>query len=386
MICANRAFFAIAVLCALAGAQTSISVRGTVRDRYSDAVIQGASVGLVLSKLQDTCDAKGAFFLTTSSAVIPGIQSKGSATSSKVMLRQGGLVFSNDEAGVVNIRICNVAGKQFFSLRQHADRGLFRLTPGPLPAGLLVCEIRMPAVTQTVSFVSIGAAGRIASTAPSAKTAIAQPLAKVSEAALMLDTLRISKAGYATANCLMTSLIQDSLTIYLTPTAFDLTAARAKIKHIIVIMQENRSFDHYFGTFPGVDGIPMVNNVPTVCNPDSISKNCQKPYHDTADINGGGAHGNPAELLCVDSGKMDGFVLNAERGNKGCSDPNNPACTNGKNIDVMGWHDARADSRPTVRESLPQLGELIRDFDFTQAPRPPLALPINPPPGPASIP
>jgi phospholipase C len=26
-----------------------------------------------------------------------------------------------------------------------------------------------------------------------------------------------------------------------------------KIKHVIVIMQENRSFDSYFGTFPGAD-------------------------------------------------------------------------------------------------------------------------------------
>src|SRR4029453_2545164 len=29
-----------------------------------------------------------------------------------------------------------------------------------------------------------------------------------------------------------------------------------KIKHVVVIMQENRSFDSYFGTFPGADGIP----------------------------------------------------------------------------------------------------------------------------------
>src|SRR5919202_1624197 len=29
-----------------------------------------------------------------------------------------------------------------------------------------------------------------------------------------------------------------------------------KIKHVIVIMQENRSFDHYFGTYPGADGLP----------------------------------------------------------------------------------------------------------------------------------
>ena len=29
-----------------------------------------------------------------------------------------------------------------------------------------------------------------------------------------------------------------------------------QIQHLIFIVQENRSFDHYFGTFPGADGIP----------------------------------------------------------------------------------------------------------------------------------
>ena len=41
-----------------------------------------------------------------------------------------------------------------------------------------------------------------------------------------------------------------------------------KIKHVIIIMQENRSFDSYFGTYPGAGGIPMQNGVPTVCVPD----------------------------------------------------------------------------------------------------------------------
>ena len=40
-----------------------------------------------------------------------------------------------------------------------------------------------------------------------------------------------------------------------------------KIKHVIVIEQENRSFDSYFGTYPGADGIPMQNGQPTVCVP-----------------------------------------------------------------------------------------------------------------------
>ena len=29
-----------------------------------------------------------------------------------------------------------------------------------------------------------------------------------------------------------------------------------KINHVIWIIQENRSFDNYFGTYPGADGIP----------------------------------------------------------------------------------------------------------------------------------
>src|SRR5271169_4689493 len=44
-----------------------------------------------------------------------------------------------------------------------------------------------------------------------------------------------------------------------------------KIKHVIVIQQENRSFDSYFGTYPGADGIPMKNGRPTGCVPDPSS-------------------------------------------------------------------------------------------------------------------
>jgi len=40
-----------------------------------------------------------------------------------------------------------------------------------------------------------------------------------------------------------------------------------KIRHLVVIMQEKRSLDSYFGTYPGADEIPMKNSVPTVCSP-----------------------------------------------------------------------------------------------------------------------
>ena len=53
-------------------------------------------------------------------------------------------------------------------------------------------------------------------------------------------------------------------------------------------MQENRSFDSYFGTYPGADGIPMRNGVPTVCLPDPETGRCVRPFHDHSDLNQGG--------------------------------------------------------------------------------------------------
>ncbi|MDP9075675.1 MAG: hypothetical protein M3N98_16190, partial [Actinomycetota bacterium] len=113
-----------------------------------------------------------------------------------------------------------------------------------------------------------------------------------------------------------------------------------KIAHVVVIMQENRSFDTYFGTYPGADGIPMANGQPTVCVPDGAG-HCVKPFHDGRDVNGGGPHGQTNATADINGGKMDGFVTQAQRGRQGCADPNNPACTNSAVPDVMGWKDAR---------------------------------------------
>ena len=115
-----------------------------------------------------------------------------------------------------------------------------------------------------------------------------------------------------------------------------------RIKHVVVIMQENRSFDSYFGTFPGADGIAMQDGQPTVCIPDPAGKNCVRPYHDPNDRNTGGPHGQPDHVADVDGGKMDGFIDRAEKGKAiACTDPNDPACALSGPTDVMGYHDAR---------------------------------------------
>jgi phospholipase C len=96
-----------------------------------------------------------------------------------------------------------------------------------------------------------------------------------------------------------------------------------KIKHVIVIMQENRSFDSYFGTYPGANGIPA-----DACIPDPANGGCVRPYHDPNDLNRGGPHGAANAVADVDGGRMDGFVAQAERGRR-------------RTTDVMGYHDAR---------------------------------------------
>jgi phospholipase C len=109
-----------------------------------------------------------------------------------------------------------------------------------------------------------------------------------------------------------------------------------KIKHVVVIMQENRSFDSYFGTFRGADGIP-----PGVCVPDPRG-GCVRPYHDATDRNFGGPHALRNARRDIDNGAMDGFVRSAVGGMLGCEERNDPYCVlHGGGTDVMGYHDSR---------------------------------------------
>jgi len=112
----------------------------------------------------------------------------------------------------------------------------------------------------------------------------------------------------------------------------------SKIRHVIVIMQENRSFDSYFGTFPGADGIPMQNGSPTVCVPDPQRHTCGRPYVDHADVNSGGPHAQFNAAADVHGGKMDGFIGQAESGTRGCENDTDPICTLSSTPDVMGYH------------------------------------------------
>jgi kumamolisin len=98
-------------------------------------------------------------------------------------------------------------------------------------------------------------------------------------------------------------------------------AALSAVKNIVVVFQENHTFDNYFGTFPGADGTAGKS----ICLPRTpgSTANCVSPFHDPSltpvDMN----HGRAAALADYDGGKMDAFVYTE------------------KNNETMGFYDQR---------------------------------------------
>jgi phospholipase C len=121
------------------------------------------------------------------------------------------------------------------------------------------------------------------------------------------------------------------------------------LDHLIFIVMENRSFDHYFGTFPGADGFPRdASGAIDVCMPDPDQPGiCHRPYHDTNTIDQAGPHGEIASDIDIDGGKMDGFVRSLRKIGNGCmKHPDEYPCTQARNgpagqPDVMGYHTAK---------------------------------------------
>jgi phospholipase C len=97
-------------------------------------------------------------------------------------------------------------------------------------------------------------------------------------------------------------------------------ARLADIKNIVILMQENRSFDHYFGTMPGVRGfsdptaIRLPNGNPVFYQPDpSHAQGYLLPFHyDTkmtsAQATPGTDHSWPTQHQAWNNGAMDAWI------------------------------------------------------------------------------
>ena len=120
-----------------------------------------------------------------------------------------------------------------------------------------------------------------------------------------------------------------------------------KLDHIIFIVQENRSFDHYFGTFPGADGLPTdeTDGRPRACIPDPVLGGTSCTFHSHQQRAKGGPHDWEASAIGVNDGAMDGFIRALPRTERWCLDRRAPECAwaLGPKLqpDVMSWKDDR---------------------------------------------
>ncbi len=101
-----------------------------------------------------------------------------------------------------------------------------------------------------------------------------------------------------------------------------------KLDHLIFIVQENRSFDHYFGTFPGADGFPRdAQGRIDVCVPNPIRGGCSRPYRSTSQRFIGGPHDDVASDIDINRGAMNGFIESLNPRQSACwSDPSQTGC------------------------------------------------------------
>ena len=86
------------------------------------------------------------------------------------------------------------------------------------------------------------------------------------------------------------------------------TQISSYIDRIVIVLQENHTFDNYFGTYPNSDGITGKSIcLPKTKNP-VAQGDCVSPFHDTSltpvDMN----HNWKSAHSDYDGGKMDGFV------------------------------------------------------------------------------
>jgi len=103
-------------------------------------------------------------------------------------------------------------------------------------------------------------------------------------------------------------------------------AGLGKLDHLIFIVQENRSFDHYFGAYPGADGLTFEDGEPTNCARDAVLDESVCVYPTDQTIFKGGPHNRAAAVAGINGGAMDGFIDALPQSERWCVERTSPAC------------------------------------------------------------
>ena len=116
----------------------------------------------------------------------------------------------------------------------------------------------------------------------------------------------LRKFSYVLGIALVVTLLLPNASVH-AETSDQKTVPNTPIEHLVVLMQENHTFDNYFATYPGADGVPAGTCIPIdPFDPENTS--CVESYHigdkpiDDLD------HSLRTFKLQYNDGKMDGFV------------------------------------------------------------------------------
>src|SRR5580658_3511975 len=90
----------------------------------------------------------------------------------------------------------------------------------------------------------------------------------------------------------ITSALNTNIARALAIPANNATGTINDVEHVVILMQENRAFDHYFGTLQGVRGfndpraVTLPNGNPVWYQPTGVGTEYVLPFHPTTPVPG----------------------------------------------------------------------------------------------------
>src|SRR5215216_3871993 len=127
--------------------------------------------------------------------------------------------------------------------------------------------------------------------------------------------IRLTRSGFIRWTMVASLLLTNRLGEPIVAGAQQESTSNTPIEHFIVLMQENHTFDNYFGTYPGADGIP-----PDVCMPvdpfDAESRACVQPFRIGDYPAGDLSHKEMTFELQYNDGLMNGFIYAHDQRNQ----------------------------------------------------------------------
>lgn len=83
------------------------------------------------------------------------------------------------------------------------------------------------------------------------------------------------------------------------------------IDHVVFVMQEDRTFNNYFGTYPGADGWPKGYSLPV--DPSDPAAARHEPFKLEVTRTPSPPHSTAAMVEAIDDGSMQGFIASARK-------------------------------------------------------------------------